>query len=142
MQRDLTNAGADGTDVRRRRLSPFRAAKSRLPPAFGPLFDHPLWSLLVVVLVLCSGLWTYVAVKTSMRELRTDGLKALLNTQVGAVEIWIDDKASDARRWAGDPRVRALALDLARRAQAAGEDAQTICAAPERQALLALLESF
>ena len=142
MPRELTNAGAAGADVRRRRLSPFRAAKNRLPPAFGPLFDHPTWSLLVVMLAFCIGLWTYVAVKTSMRELRTDGLTALLNTQLGAVEIWIDDKTSDARRWANDPRVRSLVLGLVRRAEAAGADARAICAAPERRALLALLESF
>ncbi len=142
MQRGLTNSGVAGADLRSWRLSPFRAAKNRLPPAFGPLIDHPMWSLLVVVLVLCIGLWTYVAVKTSMRELRTDGLTALLNTQLGAVEIWIDDKASDARRWANDPRVRSLVLGLVRRAEAAGADAHTICAAPERRALLALLESF
>lgn len=142
MQRGLTNAEAAGADVRRRRLSPFRAAKSRLPPAFGPLFDHPKWSLLVLALVLCLGLWTYVAVKTSMRELRTDGLTALLNTQLGAVEIWIDDKASEARRWANDPRVRSLVFSLARRSEEAGVDARTICAAPERRELLALLESF
>ena len=142
MQRGLTNSGATGADVRRRRLSPLRAARSRLPPAFGPLIDHPMWSLLVVALVLGIVLWTYVTVKTSMRELRTDGLTALLNTQLGAVEIWIDDKASDARRWANDPRVRALVLGLVRRADAEGADARTICAAPERRALLALLESF
>jgi len=142
MQRDLTNTGADGTGDRGWRLSPFRAAKNRLPPAFGPLIDHPKWSLLVIALVLGFGLWTYVAVKSSMRELRTDGLTALLNTQVGAVEIWIDDKTSDARRWASDPRVRSLVLGLARRAEAAGTDARTLCAAPERQELLALLESF
>lgn len=139
MQPGLTDAGAD---ARSRRLSPFRAAKSRLPPAFGPLFDHPIWSLLVVALVLGVGLWTYVAVKSSMRELRSDGLAALLNTQLGAAEIWIDDKASDARRWAGDPRVRSLVLGIVRRAEAAGTDARTICAAPERRELLALLESF
>lgn len=142
MQPGLTNAGAAGADAGKRRLSLFRAAKNRLPPAFGPLIDHPAWSLLVVVLVLCLGLWTYVAVKTSMRELRTDGLTALLNTQLGAAEIWIDDKTFDARRWASDPRVRSLVLGLVRRAEAAGADAGTICAAPERQALLALLESF
>ena len=142
MQPGLTNAGATGADVRTRRLSPFRAAKSRLPPAFGPLFDHPRWSLLAVALVLCLGLWTYVTVKTSMRELRTDALTALINTQIGAVEIWIDDKASDARRWASDPRVRSLVLSLVRRAQAPGADARALCAAPERRALLALLESF
>ncbi len=142
MQPGLTDAGAAGADARKRRLSPFRAAKSRLPPAFGPLFDHPIWSLLVVALVLCLGLWTYVAVKSSMRELRTDGLTALLNTQLGALEIWIDDKASDARRWVNDPRVRALVLRLVKNAEAEGANARAMCAAPERQALLALLESF
>jgi len=142
MQSGLTDAGADGADVRSRRLSPFRAAKSRLSPAFGPLIDHPVWSLLVVALVLGVILWTYVAVKTSMRDLRTDGITALLNTQLGAVEIWIDDKASDARRWANDSRVRSLVLSLARRSEAPGTDASAICAAPERRELLALLESF
>ena len=140
MQRDLTDAGAAGTDVRRRRLSPFRAAKSRLPPAFGPLFDHPMWSLLVLAMILCIGLWTYITVKTSMRDLRSDGLTALLNTQLGAVEIWIEDKASDARRWTNDARVRSLVLSLVRRSEAPGADARTICAAPERRELLALLE--
>ena len=139
MQPGLTDAGAE---VRRERRSPFLAAKSRLPTAFGPLIDHPRWSLLVVALVLCLGLWTYVAVKASMRELRADGLTALLNTQLGAVEIWIEDKAFDARRWANDPRVRSLVLGLVKRAEAPGADARTICAAPERRALLALLESF
>ena len=84
MRPGLTDAGASAANanVRRRRLSPFRAAKSRLPPAFGPLIDHPMWSLLVVALILCVGLWTYVVVKASMRELRADGLTALLNTQL------------------------------------------------------------
>lgn len=142
MPPDLTNAGADGVNVRKRRRSPFRAAKFRLPPAFGPLFDHPVWSLLVVALVLGIGLWTYVAVRTSMHELRADGLTALLNTQLGAVEIWIDEKASETRRWANDPRVRSLVLSLAQRADAPGADARSVCAAPERRELLVLLESF
>lgn len=142
MQPGLTDAGTQAARVRGRRLSPLRAAKNRLPPAFGPLIDHPAWSLLVAVLVLCLGLWTYFAVKSSMRELRIDGLAALLNTQLGAVEIWVEDKTFAARRWAGDPRVRALVLGLVRRAEARDVDARALCAAPERQALLALLESF
>ena len=84
----------------------------------------------MVVLVLCIGLWTYVAVKTSMRELRTDGLTALLNAQLGTAEIWIDDKASDARRWASDPRVRSLVLGLGRRAEAATPSRGAVGATP------------
>ncbi len=142
MQSGLTDGGAGSAAARKRRPSPFLAAKARLPSVFGPLIDHPRWSLLLVLLVLCLGLWTYFAVKSSMRELRTDGLSALLNTQIGAAEIWIDDKTSEARRWANDPRVRMLVLSLARQSEAPGADARAVCAAPERQELLALLESF
>jgi len=132
---------ADTIGVQNRRASTLRALRMRLP-VFAVLLDYPKWSFFSIAVVIALGLWVYQVVRTSMYDIRSAGLATLLNTQVGALELWIEDQTASARQWANDPGVHALILDLVRRSESPGADARYLCGLPERRQLLGRLEPF
>ncbi len=132
---------ADTIGVQNRRASALRALRARLP-MFAVLLDYPKWSFFSIAVVIALGLWVYQVVRTSMYDIRAGGLGTLLNTQVGALELWIGDQTTSARQWANDAGVRGLIVEIVRRSEAAGADLHGLCALPERQRLLGRLESF
>ncbi len=132
---------ADTIGVQNRRASGLRALRARLP-VFAVLLDYPKWSFFSIAVVIALGLWVYQVVRTSMYDIRAAGLATLLNTQVGALELWIEDQTASARHWANDPGVHAPILGLVRRSESPGADAGRLCALPERQRLLGHLEAF
>jgi len=58
------------------------------------------------------GWWTYANVKASVEEVRATGLRALLDTEIAALDIWVDYSRRDALRAAGDPALADLAAAL------------------------------
>lgn len=71
----------------------------------------------------------YVGVERSLRELRAQGLPALLDAKTKSLEVFIAERRSDGERWARDPQVTALTAELARRAR--GDHAGELCRSPE-----------
>ena len=74
------------------------------------------------MLVLCAvlavaSLWMYVSVERSLRELRGQGLPALLEAKTKSLEVFIAERRADGERWARDPEVAARTATLARLAQ-------------------------
>jgi len=63
------------------------------------------------------SLWMYVSVERSLRELRGQGLPALLEAKTKSLEVFIAERRADGERWARDPEVAALTANLARLAQ-------------------------
>jgi len=64
------------------------------------------------------SLWMYVSVERSLRELRGQGLPALLEAKTKSLEVFIAERRADGERWARDPEVAALTANLARLAHA------------------------
>jgi len=74
----------------------------------------------LIVLALCAivagaAYWMHRAVEQSLRDLRAQGLPALLEAKTKSLEVFIAERRADAERWARDSQVTALTLDLARR---------------------------
>ena len=59
------------------------------------------------------GWWTYAGVKASVEEVRATGLRALLDTEIAALDIWVDYSRRDALRAAGNGALAASAAALA-----------------------------
>ncbi len=91
---------------------------------------------ITVVALGALGTWAYLRVDASLRELRAAGLGVLLESESRILEIWIEEKKRDAERWAGTPRIEALALGLAGMAER-GLPPGEICRSPAHQALVA-----
>lgn len=76
----------------------------------------------LIVLALCAAVaagaaWMYVGVERSLRDLRAQGLPALLDAKTKSLEVFIEERRTDAERWAREPRVAAATAELARRAR-------------------------
>ncbi len=76
-------------------------------------------------IVAAAGAWMYVGVERSLRDLRAQGLPALLDAKTKSLENFIAERRGDAERWARDPQVIAATVELAR--QAPGGNAAELC---------------
>ena len=88
----------------------------------------------LVVLALCAAVaagaaWMYVGVERSLRDLRAQGLPALLDAKTKSLEVFVAERRTDAERWAREPRAAAATAELARRAR--GVDTADWCRSPE-----------
>jgi serine/threonine-protein kinase len=71
----------------------------------------PVWAstiLVVSVLLLALGYWTYRAVEGSLRELRAESMKSLLDSEVSGLRFWAAQEKADAARMAREPGVREI----------------------------------
>jgi serine/threonine-protein kinase len=74
---------------------------------------------LAAVLLAALGWWAYTGMKQSMHEIRAASLRALLDTEIAALDIWIDYNRAEAAQRAANPAVALPATGLATRVQAA-----------------------
>ncbi len=91
-------------------------------------------NLLVIglcVIVVAAGAWMYLGVERSLRELRAQGLPALLDAKTKSIEVFVAERRADGERWASDPQVAALTIDLAQRARTT--DLAALCGSAEEQ---------
>ena len=58
------------------------------------------------------GLWTYLGIEQSLRDMRAAGLQAILDTNLQTLQLWINDRKADAEHWARDARVQARIGEL------------------------------
>jgi serine/threonine-protein kinase len=102
----------------------------------------PAWATAVLVvsaLLFALGYWTYRAVESSLRELRTATLESTLEAQVKALAIWVENHKADIRRVARDTEVRAQVEALVGIAARPGVTPDEYCGAPGRRPLVAHL---
>lgn len=97
--------------------------------------------VLILLLLVVAGLsaWTYVSVRHSLRDIREAGMRALLATQVEALNRWIEEKRADAAAWAGRSEVRGGVAELLAVGRGREGTAQALWNAPSRRALLEVL---
>ncbi len=98
----------------------------------------------LIVVTLCALLagaaaWMDRAVERSLRELRAQGLPALLEAKTKALENFIAERRADAERIARDPRLASLTIDIARRAGHAPGAIAELCHGEDADAWRALL---
>ncbi len=65
-------------------------------------------NLLVIgfcVIVVAAGVWMYVGIERSLRDLRAQGLPALLDAKTKSLEGFIAERRADGERWAMTPRL-------------------------------------
>ena len=77
--------------------------------------------LVASALLLGLGWWTYRAVESSLREMRAETMRNLLDAQVNALRVWVGEEMGDAGRIARNPRVRDAVAALVRAPQCTGE---------------------
>lgn len=85
--------------------------------------------LAICAALAAASIWMYASVEASLRELRGQGLPALLEAKTKSLEVFIGERRADAERFARDPEVAAMTADLVRRARARPVDAH--CASEE-----------
>ena len=124
-----------------------------LPATLRPLGALPaeeaqdrFWNLValtatVLIALAVAGVWAYTQVRDSLKDIRSAGLGTLLEAEVGAMTIWIEEKKRDAERWASTPRVQSSARALVQLA-ARGSSPVALCAAPARHALMAEIAPY
>ena len=91
---------------------------------FGSL-EQRVEAVAVAIIILAGlGWWTYSGVKSSLEEVRTASLGAILESRVAALEVWVGTKRAEAERWAADPEVveAVRTLEAAARAGATREE--------------------
>ena len=76
--------------------------------------------LVVSAALLALGYWTYRAVEDSLRELRADNLRSLLDSEVNALRVWVGEELGDVERIARDPRMRQAVAALLQSPACAG----------------------
>jgi serine/threonine-protein kinase len=111
----------DGPGIAR---PPLAAAAARQTAAGGRMFAPPVGARLrrgAAVVGLCAALalgaaWMYRGVEQSLRDLRAQGLPALLEAKTKSLEVFIAERRADAERWARDPGLAASTGELVRRA--------------------------
>lgn len=86
------------------------------------------------------GTWTYRAVEESLRGMRADELRSVLDAQTKSLEVWIEDQKLTIKRLARDPYVRGQVMALERIATQTGINPDNYCAAPARRPLVAQLD--
>jgi len=52
------------------------------------------------------GAWMYSGVKNSLRDIRAAGLVSVLDAEVQALEVWVNDRLAAVSLWADEPEVR------------------------------------
>ncbi len=74
-------------------------------------------AIFALVAVIAAGAgWMYIGVEGSLRDLRAQGLPALLDAKTKSLEVYIDERRTDAARWARDSRLQSVTSALAREA--------------------------
>jgi serine/threonine-protein kinase len=97
--------------------------------------------LAVSACLLVLGYWTYLAVESSLRALRSAALSSMLEAEVKTLALWVDNHKTDIRRIARDREVRDHVMALSRIASRPGVAAADYCNAPARRPLVAQLSA-
>ena len=97
------------------------------------------FSMIAVVLLAVVGFWTHKAVKRSLEVIYTTYLQTLLDADITALTIWMDNEKGHVRFWADEPNLREHArvlVEMGRNAPLAPEKLMTSQALQDLQSEL------
>ena len=95
-----------------------------------------VFSMIAVVFLAVIGFWTHHAVKTSLGEIYSTYLKTLLDADITALTIWMENEKGYVRSWADAPNLREYIqslVDIGRNAPSTPEKLKTSEALAELQ---------
>ena len=98
-------------------------------------------AIVTALALIVLGVWMYTGVKQSLREVRSAGLETILDAEVKALEIWIEDRQLTAGHWAGDASVRRDVQELLELARSGRAEGELLWNAPARARLQAELQA-
>jgi serine/threonine-protein kinase len=94
-----------------------------------------------VIALIVLGAWVHHGIKTSLQQIRAAEMRTMLDAEVKALQLWVENRKTHVQHWAQDARVRrhvAALVALARENSASNEQ---LWNAPARLALAATLDS-
>lgn len=101
--------------------------------------QRPWQIVLAFLLLLGLGAWIYVGVRSALVSITVTNLHTLLDSEIGALDLWVREKSLNAERWAQNDRVLVAARGLL---AAGGARTPGVCAEPARTELLASVDAL
>jgi hypothetical protein len=78
-----------------------------------------LAGLLAVAVLIAGGVWAHYGVEHSLRSVLRDELQTVLNADVTALELWLEEQQAEAKRWARQQEIADAVAELVKIARAA-----------------------
>jgi tRNA A-37 threonylcarbamoyl transferase component Bud32 len=119
-----------------------RAARQVLQQLFGRPASRLVVVLLVLVALLSLAVWTYTGMRRASQSIAASELQTILNADVKALELWIEEKRKDVKLWSSRIELREAVSELVQIAESESEPAEALRAAPALADLRALLDEF
>ena len=92
-----------------------------------------------VVGLIALGAWMYIGVKHSLQEIRSAGLRTVLEAEANALQLWVENRKTHVEHWSQDARVRRHVAELTNLSRDGDATAEQLWNAPARAALAAAL---
>ena len=73
-----------------------------------------LAATLALALLIAGGIWSHYGIDNAMRNVLRDELQTVLNADITALELWLEEQKADAEHWAEQPDVQAQVVELVR----------------------------
>ncbi len=64
--------------------------------------------------MIAGGIWSHYGIDNAMRNVLRDELQTVLNADITALELWLEEQKADAEHWAEQPDVQAQVVELVR----------------------------
>lgn len=119
-----------------------RAAAKVLLRVFGRRSHRLLLFLLTVLVTIGLAIWTYVGMKAATQSLAGSDLQTILNADVAALQLWIEEKKKDVRLWSSRKDLRSAVAELVRISEANRDPREQLLQAPAMSDLNTLLEKY
>jgi serine/threonine-protein kinase len=85
------------------------------------------------------GVWMYSGVRDSLRDMRAAGLQSVLDAEVEAFEVWVNDRRAAVSLWAAESAARRDIEELLELSRRQGVTPRDLTSAPARSRLQAVL---
>lgn len=142
----LSSFPADKPSLRIAQHSAIREEPFQTGRVFSKIFGKTHYRQITVGLLIlfftALGFLAYHAIKDSLNDMLSEQLQTLLRANVLALEIWIEERKTEAVQWANDPEIREQVQQLVNIAQTRPSAAQELRESPARQTLYTLLQPY
>jgi len=110
--------------------------------AFLSRFGTILFAIVAVILLAVIGWWTRYEVQQTIETQLADDLVQILDSNVAALNFWLQGREASAKFMASEPRVEHLVIDLNQEALTNASKKEALLASPTLKELRALLSEM
>jgi len=96
--------------------------------------------LLALTLFILAGTWVHKQVEEALHQIVSENLQAILETDIAAIEFWMEQESSTAMSWAEEENLREITQALQTLAVSTSTPTRDLPMAPEQARLRELLE--